>query len=299
MVPAGVEGGTGPRGTGILSGRSDLISLCDRPYNPDVRGQRCLPCPGSSVQMAARLLALGLCTIAAASLAQPAGAGERSGLRQDPATGAGSPVRQVLAHVDPQAANSLPELQAAEIEQVLNDSAKGLVSGKLRFDSTVAPDFEGMPLKPATEVLSHSKGGLQAYRGATKTGPRVVYDSLAAEFSGLLSGYPAVHSAAFKVVGIEPRGQHDARASLLFQLAGESRTGEVQQATFEWESDWNQSDEGLAYIGIRNTEEGCHDGERIHRNHRAGRGMACRLLSRNPRGQRTREKQRRRAGELG
>lgn len=101
MAPSDVEGTIGPRAWGYRPRGSDLDGLCDRPYNLDVRGQRCLTCPGPSVQMAGMLLALGLCAITVPSLAQAAGAGERSRLHQDPAIVAGSPVRQVLAVLDP------------------------------------------------------------------------------------------------------------------------------------------------------------------------------------------------------
>ncbi len=135
-----------------------------------------------------RFIALCLCVAPGAALAQFAGTGESAPLRGEASTAGGTPVQQILARVDPRAAGSLSELQAGEIESFLAEFASELVSRGLHLAGKIAPGFRGTPLGPATEVLAHSKGPLETFRGAPQTKRSVTSDSLVQEFDAFLWG---------------------------------------------------------------------------------------------------------------
>lgn len=194
--------------------------------------------------MAFRLSALGLSVATGLCLGQFLEKSESAPLRNDASTVVGTPVQQVLALVDPQAAGSLSELQAGELERLLDELAGELVSGNLNLGEKIAPEFQGTSLSPATEELTHSKGVLRTFRGIPTTEKSVNANSLGSEFDTLLSDYESVDWAKFKVVGIEPQGQQAAKATLLFQLAGVTPGGHRQQMRAEWDSEWRQSPEG-------------------------------------------------------
>lgn len=194
--------------------------------------------------MAFRLLTLCLWAAAGLCLGQPLELGESAPLRSDASTAGTTPVRQVLALVDPQASGSLSELQAGEIERFLDGLASHLVSRNVRLEERIAPEFRGTSLIPATEALTHSKGVLRSFHGVPATARSITSDSLGAEFEALLSDYRSVDWAKFKVVGIEPHGQHAASANLRFQLAGVTVGGLRQQISAEWASEWKQTPEG-------------------------------------------------------
>lgn len=194
--------------------------------------------------MAFRLLAIGLCAATGLCPGQSVEIGESAPLRQEASTAGTSPVQQVLAVVDHEAAGSLSELQAGQIERFLDELASELVSRDLRLEDKIAPQFEGTPLSPASEELSHSMGVLRSFQGAPRTERSVTSDSLSREFDALLADYRSVDWAKFKVVGIEPHGQHAASAKLRFQLAGSTREGLRQQIGVDWASEWEQTPEG-------------------------------------------------------
>ncbi len=194
--------------------------------------------------MAFRLLTLGFCAATGLCLGQPVELGESAPLRADAATAGATPVQQVLALVDPEASGSLSELQAGEIERFLAGLASDLVSGNIRLEERIAPEFEGSPLIPAIEQLTSSKGVLRSFHGAPRIDRSITYDSLGREFDALLSDYRSVDWAKFKVVGIEPRGQRAASANLRFQLAGVTQTGLRQQISADWASEWKQTPDG-------------------------------------------------------
>ena len=194
--------------------------------------------------MAFRLLTLGFCAATGLCLGQPVELGESAPLRADAATAGATPVQQVLALVDPEASGSLSELQAGGIERFLAGLARDLVSGNIRLEERIAPEFEGSPLIPAIEQLTSSKGVLRSFHGAPKIDRSITYDSLGREFDALLSDYRSVDWAKFKVVGIEPHGQRAASANLRFQLAGVTQTGLRQQISADWASEWKQTPDG-------------------------------------------------------
>ena len=194
--------------------------------------------------MAFRLLTLAFCAATGLCLGQPVELGESAPLRADAATAGATPVQQVLALVDPEASGSLSEQQAGEIERFLAGLASDLVSGNIRLEGRIAPEFEGTSLIPATEALTQSKGVLRSFHGAPKIDRSVTYDSLGREFDALLSDYRSVDWAKFKVVGIEPHGQRAASANLRFQLAGVTQTGLRQQISADWASEWKQTPDG-------------------------------------------------------
>jgi len=194
--------------------------------------------------MAFRLLTLGFCAATGLCLGQPVELGESAPLRADAATAGATPVQQVLALVDPEASGSLSEQQAGEIERFLAGLASDLVSGNIRLEGRIAPEFEGSPLIPAIEQLISSKGVLRSFHGAPKIDRSITYDSLGREFDALLSDYRSVDWAKFKVVGIEPHGQRAASANLRFQLAGVTQTGLRQQISADWASEWKQTPDG-------------------------------------------------------
>lgn len=207
--------------------------------------------------MAFRLLTLCLWAAFGLCLGQSPEIGESAPLRSDAPTAGTTPVQQVLALVDPQASGSLSELQAGEIERFLAGLSSDLVSLDLRLEERIAPEFKGTSLIPASEELAHSKGPLQSYRGAPKTGDSVTADSLGSEFDALLADYRSVDWAKFKVVGIEPRGQHAAVASLRLQVAGVTETGLRQQISVDWDTEWTQTPDGqwlLTAIRAGNSE---------------------------------------------
>lgn len=194
--------------------------------------------------MAFRLLAIGLCAATGLCPGQLVEIGESAPLRNEASTAGATPVQQVLAVVDHQAAGSLSELQAGEIERFLAELASELVSRDLRVAERVAPQFEGTPLSPAREELAHSMGVLRSFRGAPKTERSVTSDSLGREFDTLLADYRSVDWAKFKIVGIEPRGERAASATLRFQMAGVTQEGLRQQIGVEWASEWERTPEG-------------------------------------------------------
>ena len=194
--------------------------------------------------MALRLLTLGLCALTGISSGQLAEPGESAPLRGDASAPGSTPVQQVLAVVDPQAAGSLSELQASELEQFLDELAGDLVSRNLDLGERIAPEFQGTGLKPASEDLTHSNGGLRTYRGRPNADRSVTADSLVPEIESLLADYASVAWAKFKIVSIEPDGRDAATATLLFQLAGVTPEGHRQQVRGEWASEWRQSPEG-------------------------------------------------------
>ena len=194
--------------------------------------------------MAFRLLTLAFCAATGLCLGQPVELGESAPLRADAATAGATPVQQVLALVDPEASGSLSEQQAGEIERFLAGLASDLVSGNIRLEGRIAPEFEGSPLIPAIEQLISSKGVLRSFHGAPKIDRSITYDSLGREFDALLSDYRSVDWAKFKVVGIEPHGQRAASANLRFQLAGVTQTGLRQQISADWASEWKQTPDG-------------------------------------------------------
>lgn len=194
--------------------------------------------------MVNRLIALCLCVAPGITLAQSAGTGESAPLRGAASTAGGTPVQQILARVDPQAAGSLSELQAGEIESFLAELAGELVSRELHLDGKIAPGFRGTPLGPATEELALSKGSLETFRGESRTERSVTSDSLGGEFNAFLSDYRSVDWAKFKVVSIEPLGEGAAHTNLRFQLAGLTNGGYRQQTSVEWQCDWEKSPQG-------------------------------------------------------
>lgn len=194
--------------------------------------------------MAFRLLAIGLCAATGLCPGQLVEIGESAPLRSEASTAGATPVQQVLAVVDHQAAGSLSELQAGEIERFLAELASELVSRDLRVAERVAPQFEGTPLSPAREELAHSMGVLRSFRGAPKTERSVTSDSLGREFDTLLADYRSIDWAKFKIVGIEPNGERAASATLRFQMAGVTQQGLRQQIGVEWASEWERTSEG-------------------------------------------------------
>ncbi len=194
--------------------------------------------------MAFRLLAIGLCAATGLCPGQLVEIGESAPLRNEASTAGATPVQQVLAVVDHQAAGSLSELQAGEIERFLAELASELVSRDLRVAERVAPQFEGTPLSPAREELAHSMGVLRSFRGAPKTERSVTSDSLGREFDTLLADYRSIDWAKFKIVGIEPNGERAASATLRFQMAGVTQQGLRQQIGVEWASEWERTSEG-------------------------------------------------------
>ncbi len=211
-----------------------------------------------------RFMVLCFCVAPGIGLAQLAGVGESAPLRGSASTADGTPVQQVLARVDREVASSLSEQQAGEIEKFLDEFARDLVSGELHLDERlnerIAPEFQGTPLRPATEELSHSKGGLETFRGTPQTETSVTFDSLGGEFETFLSDYRSIDWAKFKVVGIESRGQSTARTTVLFQLAGVTEAGFRRQIRVEWRCEWKKSSKGRWLLaGI---EAGA--GERTH-----------------------------------
>ena len=198
--------------------------------------------------MVNRFIVLCLCVAPGMGLAQLAGVGESAPLRGSASTAGGSPVQQVLAQVDPGAADSLSERQASEIEKFLDEFARDLVSGELHLDERlnerIDPEFQGTPLSPATEELSHSKGGLETFRGTPQTERSVTSDSLGDEFEAFLSDYRSIDWAKFKVVSIEPREENAARTTVRFQLAGVTKAGYRRQIRVEWRCEWKKSPQG-------------------------------------------------------
>lgn len=83
----------------------------------------------------------------------------------------------MLARGDAGAAGSLSELQAGEIEKLLEQLAEGLVSGTPISRDSVAPDFRGTPLGPAAEELARSQDGLETFRGTPPTDPSITPSS--------------------------------------------------------------------------------------------------------------------------
>ena len=191
--------------------------------------------------MACRHLALGLLAVAGPCLGQIADFGASSPLGGGASSAAGSPVRQVLALVDPQAAGSLSELQAAEIEQFLADLADDLVSGDLNLEARVAPEFRGTPLVPAEESLTLARGVLRSFHGTPASETGVGADAVSGEFAELLEGYRSVDWAKFKIVRIASQGPDGASTTLRFQLAGVTLDGHRQQSTGLWESEWKRA----------------------------------------------------------
>ncbi len=196
------------------------------------------------LEMVNALVVLCLCVAPGIGLAQLVGRGESAPLRVDSATAGGTPVQQVLARVDPDAAGSLSELQAGEIEKFLDEFAGDLVARSLRLEERIAPEFQGTPFNPATEVLSHSKGGLDTFHGTPQTDRSVTSDSLNNEFEALLSDYRSVNWAKFKVVSIEPQGPDATRTTVRLQLAGVTNGGYRQQFRVEWQCEWTKSLQG-------------------------------------------------------
>ena len=194
--------------------------------------------------MAFRFLAIGLCATVGPCLGQSAAVGESAPLRTDASNAGATPVQQVLAVVDHEAAGSLSELQAGEMELFLDEIASGLVSRDLQLEGKIARRFEGTPLRPASEELTHSMGVLRTFRGAPRSDTTVTIDSLGSEFDDFLSDYRSVDWAKFKIVGIEPSGQHAASATLRFQLAGMTQEGVRQQIGSDWKSEWERAPEG-------------------------------------------------------
>lgn len=190
--------------------------------------------------MACRHLALGLLAVAGPCLGQIADVGASSPLGGGVSSAAGSPVRQVLALVDPQAAGSLSELQAAEIEQFLANLADDLVSGDLNLEARVAPEFRGTPLVPAEEGLALASGVLRSFHGTPASETGVGADAVGGEFAELLEGYRSVDWAKFKIVRIASQGPDGASTTLRFQLAGVTSDGHRQQSTGLWESEWKR-----------------------------------------------------------
>lgn len=202
--------------------------------------------------MAFRLLALGLCALTGLCLGQLVEPGESAPLRGDASTVGGTPVQQVLTLVDSQAAGSVSELQAGELEQFLAELASEIVSRTPNLDEKIAPGYQGTPLSAAIEELTHSKGVLRTFRGTPNTESSITFDSIGSEFDALVSDYESVNWAKFKVVGIEPQGQHATSATLLFQLAGVTPAGIRQQIRAEWVTEWRQSPDGQWMLaGIR------------------------------------------------
>lgn len=193
--------------------------------------------------MACRHLALGLLAVAGPCLSQIAEVGASSPLGGGASSAAGSPVQQVLALVDPQAAGSLSELQAAGIEQFLSDLADDLVSGNLNLESRVAPDFRGTPLVPTEESLTVERGVLRSFHGTPASETGVGSDTVGGEFAALLEGYRSVDWAKFKIVRIASQGPDGASTTLRFQLAGAAHDGHRQQSTGLWEADWRRAQE--------------------------------------------------------
>ena len=198
--------------------------------------------------MVNKFIVLYLSVAPVAGLAQLAGVGESAPLRGAASNPGGGAVQQVLARVDPEAAGSLSELQAAEIEKFLEELAHDLVSGELHLDKTpdkrIAPEFQGTPLNPATEELSHSKSGLETFRGTPQTERSVTSESLGSEFEAFLSSYRSIDWAKFKIVSIEPQGKNAARTSVRFQLAGVTKDGYRQQIRTQWHCEWKKPAEG-------------------------------------------------------
>jgi hypothetical protein len=198
--------------------------------------------------MVNKFIVLYLSVAPVAGLAQLAGVGESAPLRGAASNPGGGAVQQVLARVDPEAAGSLSELQAAEIEKFLEELAHDLVSGELHLDKTpdkrIAPEFQGTPLNPATEELSHSKSGLETFRGTPQTERSVTSESLGSEFEAFLSSYRSIDWAKFKIVSIEPQGENAARTSVRFQLAGVTKDGYRQQIRTQWHCEWKKPAEG-------------------------------------------------------
>ena len=180
----------------------------------------------------------------AIGLAQLAGVGESAPLRGAASNPGGGAVQQILAQVDPEATGSLSELQAAEIEKFLGEFAQDLISGELHLDERIAPEFQGTPLRPATEELSHSKEGLETFRGKPQIERSVTFESLGSEFEAFLSDYRSIDWAKFKVISIEPRPENAASTTLLFQLAGTTNAGDRQQIRTEWQCEWKKSAQG-------------------------------------------------------
>ena len=194
--------------------------------------------------MHGRLIVLCLGVAVAIGLAEPAQVGESAPLRSDASSAGATPVQQVLARVDPNAAGSLSELQAGEIEKFLEEFAEGLVQRELRIGERIAPEFRGTPLGPATEELSRSQGGLETFRGQPHTERTVTFDSIGREFEAFLSSYRSVDWAKFKVVSIESQGENAARSVLRFQLAGLASDGYRQQVRVDWQCQWRKSSQG-------------------------------------------------------
>ena len=184
------------------------------------------------------------CVAPGIGLAQVGAVGESAPLRGSASTADGTPVQRVLAQVDSEAAGSLSELQAGEIEKFLDEFARDLVSGELDLGERIAPEFQGTPLSPATEELTHSKGGLETFRGTPQTERSVTSDSLSGEFEAFLSDYRSIDWAKFKVVSIEPREENAARTTVLFQLAGVTKGGYREQIRVEWRCEWKKSPQG-------------------------------------------------------
>ncbi len=194
--------------------------------------------------MVNRFIALCLGVVTGIAAGQQTGPGESAPLGGEAAAAQGTPVEQILARVDPEAAGSLSELQAGEIETYLARLADGLVAGELRLDGKVAPDFLGTRLRPASESLALAKGPLETFRGAGHAERTVRRDRLATEFDTLLAEYEAVESAKFKVVSIRPNGAQATRTDLRLQLAGRTRDGYRQQSSFLWRCDWTKGPDG-------------------------------------------------------
>lgn len=87
-----------------------------------------VPDPAGRIPMRLRILLLGLSVGVGVSTGQTTPDGESAPLREEAALTGGTPVQQVLAVVDPEAANSLAGLQAAALEKCLADLAGEIVS---------------------------------------------------------------------------------------------------------------------------------------------------------------------------
>ena len=204
-----------------------------------------------------RLIVLWHALAIAIGLAEPVQVGESAPLRNDGSSDGATPVQQVLARVDADAAGSLSEQQAGEIEAFLAEFATALVQGDLRISERIAPEFRGTPLAPASEELSRASGGLETFRGQPRTESSVTFESIGAEFKAFLATYRSVEWAKFKVVSIEPQGKIAARTDLKFQLAGLTDDGYREQVSADWRCQWRKSARGewlLAGIETRPSE---------------------------------------------
>ena len=149
------------------------------------------------------------------------------------------PVESLISKAAPDEDEWALEAASASIAERLATLRRSIERGESAgWSALLSKTFRGSSLVPKVLEQQAADASVRAWRGVTDGEPDLDPDTWLRRASELGASFRRVERAALKVIGIESSETRQIAASVLVELAGESRSGVSSQVRSIWRTTW-------------------------------------------------------------